>query len=292
MRPSVRGILFMACATMLLTTQDAISKWLTTDYNTGEIMFWRNLFAFLPIAVYVWRDGSGLQALRSRRPVINLSRAMLNMACGFVVIAAFARMPLAETLAIVFASPIILTALSVPLLGEKVGWRRWSAVCVGFAGVLLIVRPTGVGGVGWVVLLPVVVAVLVAFRDIFTRKLGGIDSSTSILFYTVAVGTAGGAVGMAVQGFGLPAAGDLWLFLVAGLINGVGHYMAIRAFHLAEAAVVAPLRYLSLVWAGVMGIVFWGDVPTPWSLAGTALVVASGLYILHRESRRRRTDSG
>ncbi|MCB1739087.1 MAG: DMT family transporter [Gammaproteobacteria bacterium] len=279
------GIGLMITGTFMLTCQDAVSKWLIDGFHAGEILFYRGLFAYLPIAVFAWRAG-GLQALRSARPRANVLRALCNTAAGFTVISAYAFMPLADAMAILFASPILVTALSVPLLGEPVGPRRWAAVLVGFAGVLLILEPSG-GGLAWYLLLPIAGAVFVCFRDILTRKLGAVDGPTVILFYTVTASVIGGAASMLVLGAHWPSPASWAVFAAMGLLNGVAHYLTIKAFSLASAVTLSPLRYLSLVWAGIIGYSVWGDVPAMHALLGASLVVASGLYIFMRETRLR-----
>ena len=137
----------MIAGTLMLTSQDAVSKYLTTDYHFGEIFFYRGIWAYVPLAFFVWRAG-GLAVLRSREPGVNMIRALLNTAAGVLIISALALLPIADVFAIVFLSPLIVTALSPWMLGEAVGWRRWSAVLVGFAGVLVMTRPGG-AGIGW-----------------------------------------------------------------------------------------------------------------------------------------------
>ncbi len=280
-----KGILCIVAGVVLLTTQDAISKVLIEDFHPGEIMFWRGLVSFLPVAVFVWMDG-GLDTLKSSRPKTTLLRALLALGTAVLIISSFQWMPLAEALAVLFASPLILTALSAPLLGETVGWRRWTAVVVGFAGVILLTRP-GIEGIDLVVLVPFGAAVFAALRDIVTRRLGAHDSSTSILFYTQLLAVVAAAPSL-VSGTGLPEARHWTLFLVAGLLVGVAHYLIIQAFRFAEASLVAPFRYLTLAWAVFLGFVLWGDVPDLWMLGGIALIAGSGLYTLHRETRGKR----
>ena len=280
-----KGILCMIAGVLVLTTQDAITKWLTAGYHAGEIMFYRGLFSFIPIAVLLWREG-GAAGMRSRRPALNLVRALLALATSVLIVTAFAHMPLADVLAVVFASPLILTALSGPLLGEHVGWRRWSAVGVGFVGVLLLTRP-GTGALDLAVLLPLGAAFFSALRDITTRRLGGHASPTTILLYTQAVATLAAAPSLAVNS-GWPGLLDWLLFAAAGILVGLAHYLIIQAFLFAQAVAIAPFRYLALVWAMLIGFLVWGDVPDLWAIAGSSLIVGSGLYMLHRETRRRR----
>lgn len=278
----------MTAGTLMLTVQDAVSKWLVEDFHAGEILFFRGLFAYIPIAIFAARAG-GWIALRSQRPGVNIVRSLLNTGAGFTVITAYAFMPLADAMAIMFASPFLVAALSVPMLGESVGWRRWSAVMVGFVGVVIILRP-GTDSFQWFALLPLAAAGFVAVRDILTRRLGAVDGTTVILFYTVTVSVIAGAMSFPIAGVHWPTMGQWGIFAAMGLLNGVAHYMTIRAFSLAQAATLAPLRYLSLVWAAAIGYVVWNDVPDVAVASGAALVVGSGIFIVLREARLRARD--
>lgn len=279
-----KGAWCMIIGTLLLTTQDAITKWLTADYHAGEILFYRGLFTFVPIAVLVARAG-GWRILASRNLKGTLIRAGLGTATSTFVILSFLYLPLATALAIIFLSPIMLTALSQPLLGERVGWRRWTAVIVGFAGVLMIVRP-GADGVPFFYIFPLITALLSTFRDIATRRLRGTENSLSILFYSMLVAIVASAVSLPVLGSHWPGLFDWGLLAAAGILVALSHLLTIQALLLAPGGTVAPFKYLSLVWAGVIGYGVWGDVPDQWKLAGAALVVGAGLFILHRELRR------
>jgi len=278
-----KGLACMVASGILLTGQDAVVKWLTDDYTTGEIMFWRALLSFLPMALLIWRAG-GPGLLRSRRWVALLTRALLAAGTSLTIVLSFRYLALADALAIVFLSPILLTALAAPLLGEYVGPRRWAAVAVGFAGMLLMVRPGG-EAVGIAVLAPLAAATLSAVRDIITRHLGPTDHALSILFYSTVFSTLIGVFDMP-RGLAPPALGDLALFLAIALMWGLAHLLGIMALAYAEASAVAPFKYLSLVWAALLGYLVWGHVPDLWVSAGAALVVGSGLYILHRERLR------
>ena len=279
-----KGIACMIGSGILLTGQDAIVKWLTADYSTGEIMFWRGLLSFLPMALLIWRAG-GPGLLRSHRPGALLSRALLAAGTSLMIVLSFRFLPLPEALAIVFLSPIILTALAGPTLGEVVGRRRWAAVLVGFLGMLLIVRPGG-DGLGLAVLAPLTAALLSACRDVITRRLGPTDHALSILFYSTVLSTLIGLVDMP-RGLTPPALADLGLFMAIAAMWGLAHLLSIMALAHAEASAISPFKYLSLVWAVLLGYLVWQHVPDLWITAGASLVVASGLYILHRERVRR-----
>jgi len=274
---------------ILLTAQDAITKWLTSDYHAGEIMAYRGIFMLaLVMAVLSWpRRGGGNRwpDLRPHRPGAVALRSAFAVAASATVVISFAFLPLAEALAVIFISPLMLTALSVPLLKEPVGWRRWSAVLVGFAGMLLIVRPGG-GNFGWFVLVPIAAAALGAGRDGITRLIGTGETTLCLTFYMVLASFAGG---LASLGFGThwPDLADWGLFAAAGSLGFGAYYFTTRAFQIARAAAMSPFKYLSLIWGASLGYLVWGDVPDTLKIAGAALVVASGLYTLHRETMNR-----
>ena len=278
----VKGIACMAGGGLLLTLNDAVAKWLTAEYPIGEFLFLRGLFIFIPIAI-VTRWSGGFGALRVRDLRGQSLRALLTATSTYLFIFAIGIMPLADVIAIVFAGPLFLTALAPFLLSERVGWRRWSAVIAGFVGVLVMIRPTPET---WrlVALVPLLVALLAAFRDITTRKLTFVDSSpATLLFTTVAVMLSGLAT--LPLGWKPVAPGDLALMALAGLLVGGAHFLMIESLRLGEAALVVPFRYANLIWATILGALIWRDFPDRWMIAGSVLVIASGLYILRRETR-------
>jgi drug/metabolite transporter (DMT)-like permease len=271
---------------ILLTAQDAINKWLIGDYHVGEIMFYRCIFMLLPVLVVLaWPlpdGGSRWPSLRPRQPVAVAIRSVVSVLASWFVVLSFAYMPLADALTLIFLSPLILTAMSVPMLGEAVGWRRWAAVLVGFAGMLLIVKPGG-DGFGWFALIPVLGATGSAVRDGLTRLIGIRDTTVCLMFYTT---VATGIAGLVSLPFGVhwPSLVDWGLFAAAGVLASISMFFITRAFQVAEAAAMSPFKYLSLVWAALLGYWIWDDVTEAIKIAGAALVVASGLYILHRET--------
>ena len=276
-----KGAYCMIVGSLLLTSQDAITKWMTSSYHAGEILFYRGIFTFIPIIFLVLWAGN-IKLLRTRSFNSTFLRAVLGSATSVFVVLSFTYLPLATALAIIFLSPIMLTALSVPILGEKVGWRRWCAVFVGFCGVLLIIQP-GQGGVWLYFLIPLFTALLATMRDIVTRQMKGGDTSLSILFYSMIVAVLTGGVTLPVFGFSLPNWNDVILFAAAGMMVSVSHLLIIQALLFAPGATVAPFKYLSLVYAAVIGYMVWGDVPNIGKIMGAALVVLAGLFILHRE---------
>ncbi len=284
---SRNGIVCMVLGSALLTMNDAILKWLTAGYPVGELMFLRGLFVALPITLLAWRDG-GVASLRLVRPVGTIFRALLVVASAFMFITGLRYLPLADAYAIAFAGPLFMTLLAMVFLGEKVGWRRWLAVIVGFLGVLVIIRPAG-EGLGWVALLPLGAAVFGALRDVVTRRISAEESSTAILAVTTLAVT---LAGLATWPFGwlMPTARDVALMALSGLLIGGAHFLLIEAVRLAELGLVAPFKYSALIWSVLLGFLIWGDLPDFWTWVGSAIVIASGLYILRREAFLRKPE--
>ncbi len=283
----------MVASGALLTINDALAKLMTAHYPVGQLMFMRGVFVLLPIAFLVWRAG-GTRVLRVRNPKGQLLRGITVILGSFLFVTALKLMPLADAIAITFAGPLFLTAMATPLLAETVGWRRWLAVVVGFCGVVLMLRPTG--AFQWVALLPLAVALLGAFRDIITRAMVGSESTLSILFVSTLMVTSSGLVTLPF-GWSAPTAADLAILASAGFCLSGAYYFMIEAFRWAEAGLVSPFKYATMVWAVIFGALIWGDMPDSWMISGTLIVTGSGLYILHRETRLRRqrkrdTDAG
>ena len=207
------------------------------------------------------------------------------MICFFT---AFALMPLADVVAISLSAPIFITALSVPLLAERVGPRRWAAVTVGFVGVLIMVRPSAAVISEPAVFLPLAGAVLYALALIAMRKLGATERAPTTVFYFTLACTAMSALAQPFV-WRTPDLAGFTLLVCVGLLGGSAQLLMTQALRLAPAAVVAPFDYSALVFSIGYGFLFWGEVPDWMLLAGAVIVVASGLYILHRETLRRRT---
>lgn len=276
-----RGIALKIAAVTVFSIMDMTVKWLSARYPTVQIIFCRSLFAFVPLAFFLWRNG-GLELLKTKRPAGHLLRASVGAGALYCFFWAFGHMPLADVVAIGFAAPLCMTAMSVWLLGERVGIRRWSAVAIGFVGVLLMVRP-GVGTVQGAALVALLGTLLYSFGIILVRKLSETERSGTIVFYF----TIGATV---VFGLALPAAWitpsgpDAGLLVFIGLLGGIGHLLITRAYQLAPIAVIAPFDYMAILWATGFGFVIFGDLPGWMTIAGAMIVVASGLYILHRET--------
>jgi len=282
---TLRGIVLMCAAVLCFTVMDALIKHLAGRYPTLQLVFARNVFALIPVIYPLMKDG-GFKLLRTRRPVGHALRAvfgLISMCCFFY---AYGQLELATVIAIGFSAPLFMTALSVPMLGEPVGWRRWTAVLVGFAGVLIMTRP-GVGMLEASALIAVLGAYLYALVVVVIRKLGATEHpATIVLYFTFTSAMVSGAAMPFL--WVTPSLAD-WPFLVGiGLLGGVAQLTMTRAFMQAPVAVIAPFEYSSMLWAVTLGYFFWGEVPDRWVWVGTAIVVGSGLYILYRETRRRR----
>ena len=284
-RAPLAGIACMVAGSALLTLNDGTVKWLSAEYPIGEIMALRGLFVFLPIALIARRRG-GLRALEIRNLGAQGARAALTMLSTVFYLTALAVMPIADTIALTFAGPLFLTMLVSPLLGERVGWRRWTAVVVGFMGVVVMVRP-GSDSLQAMALLPICAALMGAIRDIITRRITShavrAESSVAILCFTTLVVILAGLFTLPF-GWRLPSPVDFGLLALSGCLIGSAHYLLIEAFRLAEAGLIAPFKYISIVWAVIFGYLVWGDVPDRWIVSGAILVIGSGLYIFHREA--------
>jgi len=278
-----KAVVCMIASGLLLTTNDAIVKWLTDSLPVGQIMFLRGLALVAILVAALWHAGR-LSTLTVRDHRGQALRALAFVASTLCFMNALRFLPLADAVAITFVSPLFTTLLAIPLLGERVGWRRWAAVAAGFAGVLLIVQPTG-AGVHWAAALPIGAALAVAYAEILTRRISATESSIGILAYT---SLAVALTGLASLPFGwpLPSPAELGLLLLSALLMGAALYLHIEAFRLAEASSIAPYRYTALLSAALIGFLVWGQLPNALAWLGSAVVVASALYIWHRERRR------
>lgn len=279
----VRGILLMVLSVFLFTSMDGLVKWVAQWHPTGQIVFFRNLFAFLPILLFV-RGAGGLAVPRTSNIGGHVVRGAVGVAAMVCFFAAYAILPLGDAVAIGMSGPIFMTALSVPLLAEQVGPRRWIAVMIGFLGVLVMTRP-GAGVFDPGALLALGGAFFYALAMVAIRKLSRTEHPTTIVFYFTLFAMLAAAASLPFGQWVTPASWiDFALLASIGLIGGFAQFAMTHAFRLAPVAIVAPFDYLAVVFAMAIGFAVWGDVPDPWILTGAAIVIASGLYILHRET--------
>ena len=281
---SYRGILWILMAGFLFASQDVIAKYLSLTYPTAQVLGARFI---VPAAVLAMVFNRRLpEIMATQRRGLKLARSALLCVMMGLLFSAYRFMPLADATAIMFIGPILVAALSMPLLGEHVGPRHWAAVVVGFAGALVIIRP-GAGVMQAAAFLALGAALISSINQILIRILSRDDSALTTLVYTPLVGALATSGVMAF----LWVAPDLkgWLLMtLLGTLGVASQFGIIKAFEAAAAATVSPFMYFMLIWAGVYGFAVFGDIPDAWTLLGAAVIVASGLYIFHREQLRDR----
>ncbi|MDA7949075.1 MAG: DMT family transporter [Hyphomicrobiaceae bacterium] len=280
---SMKGVLAMMVATLLLTLNDAVTKLLTEDYSFWQVLALRQLVSLGVVVLYIhWYTGWDAMKITNRTGVA--LRAVFFVATTVFIVASFSMLPLAFVTAIAFSSPVFVVAFSHFFTSESVGPRRWLAVLVGFVGVLTIVRPGG-ADFSYVLVLPVLAALTAGIRDVITRGLSRTESSISILFWSnVAVITLALIVTTMIGWQAITPVAAL-LLLLNGLLNASAHFLIIDALRLGDASLVSPFRYSGLLWAIMLGLVIWGDFPDAWTLLGATLLIASGIYIIERAPR-------
>jgi drug/metabolite transporter (DMT)-like permease len=282
------GALFILLATLCYASMDAISKFLVADYGVIQIMWVRCALIFLFSWVIIRRQGL-VKALRSERPWLQFARSLILLIESAIFVLAFRYLPLADAHALAATSPLMVIALGVLFLGEKAGLARWLAVAVGFGGVLLIIQP-GLRTIDWPVLLPLIGAVLWAIYQILTRLAARHDSPDTSLFWAAVVPLIATTF-VGPIGWQWPTATAWILMALISAIGAVGNYAMIKALDHAEAGAVQPYNYTLLVWATVLSVVVFGDIPDVWTILGAAIVVASGLYTWHHDRQVAATRS-
>jgi drug/metabolite transporter (DMT)-like permease len=283
-----RGILYMVAAVFLFSIQNAVGKWLAQGYPIPMLVFFRSAVAIPPTALLVWRTGGGA-AFRTRRPGAQVLRATIWGGSNVASFFAYHLLPLADAIAYTFTAPLFLTALSWPVLREAVGRERWIAVLLGFAGVLVMARPSGAGAALGIAC-AIATALCNAAGSLYVRDLCRSEASAAIVFYTAAVITA----------MSLPLLPFFWVtpnwaglagLCALGAMGSVSQYWTTQALAHAPAAAVSPFNYMTLLWGSLIGFVVWDEVPTPAMLLGAAIVTAAGLYLVRHEAFRRRATA-
>ena len=283
-----RGIPWILAAVVLFASLNATAKHLTLSYPLMQVVWARYTFhlAFLVIML-----GPRVRAVMATgRLWLQLVRSGLLMVTTILFFFGLIRIPLADASAIMYTAPLLVTVLSMPLLGERVGPRRWAGVVIGFAGALIIIRP-GAGIMQSAALMLLGAACFHALYQITTRKLGHTDRPITTLFYTPLVGT---LLASAMMPF-LWVSPDpfSWLLMaILGLFGGAGHFMLIKAFQASQAATITPFTYTNLLWATVYGYFLFGNLPDIWTVFGAVVIIASSLYIFYREQRRDKAKFG
>lgn len=279
------GAIYTMLAMLGFAAMDTITKWMVADYPIGQMM-WVRYAIFALFAWFVVRRSGLRAALRTSRPRLQFGRALLAVVEAAVFVVAFRYLPLADTHAIAATSPLIVIALGVLFLGEKAGAARWGAVAAGFVGMLLIVRP-GFRELDWVLLIPVAGAILWGAYQILIRLCSRTDTPDTTLVWSAFVAFGATTVVGPIDWKWPDAMG--WFLLVAiALIGALAHYALIKALDHAEAGAVQPFSYTLLVFVTILGAIVFGDIPDGWTIAGAAVIVASGLYAWHHERRAAR----
>src|SRR5262245_9103559 len=278
------AIAYMVAATVLFAGTSAASKWLVDTYPVGEVLFVR-AFASLAGFSLVVLPQMGLAVLRTRRLRDHCMRGVSQATSQTLLLLAFSMMPLASATAINFSAPLFAALMSILFLKEHVGWPRWTALIIGFTGVLVVTHP-GAGTFQLGSLLALGNAVLFGTVTVAVRGMTATESSETLTMYQTLVLAAIFLLFLPF-GFVMPTFSDAAIMVVTGLVNGLGQYWWTRSLHLAPTAAVTPFSYLSLVWVMIIGFMVWGDVPTLALLIGSAIVVGSGLFLVWRETRAR-----
>jgi drug/metabolite transporter (DMT)-like permease len=280
-----RGILLVMTAVVIFSLIDFLSKYLARFYPITVVVWARYAFHLL-LVVVVLGPRYGLALVRTARPGTQIMRGLLLAIASVLFVSALKYLPLAESTAIAYLAPLLVTVMSVLFLKEKIEPARWIAVLCGFIGVLTIIRP-GSSVFTWAVFLPMGNALAFAAYQILTRRLAGLESPYTSIFYSGLIGTLLLSAILPYSWVAPHNALHTALLVILGMLGGLGHLILIKAFEHAPASRLAPFSYSQLIWVTALGYVAFGDFPDNWSLAGIAILVASGIYTA---THQRKTD--
>ena len=279
------GIWLMVATTVVFALQDGLSRHLAGEYNVMMVVMFRYWFFAAFVMTVASRKAGGLRAAAATRlPVLQALRGFLLAAEINVMVVGFVLLGLIESHAVFAVYPLLVAALSGPVLGEHVGWRRWTAIGVGFVGVLIILQPSG-GVFSPYAIIPLIAAFMFALYGLLTRYVGRQDSAATSFFWT---GTVGAVVATAIGAwFWEPMTAPDWGWMgILCLTGALGHYLLIRAYEVAEASAVQPFAYLQLAFASILGVVVFGETIRANVAFGTVLIVAAGLFTLWRARQK------
>jgi drug/metabolite transporter (DMT)-like permease len=277
-RAALAGIGLMAAGIFLFAVNDTLGKWLVATYSVGQVLLIRSLAALALLAPFIARDRQSFAT--APRPAMQAVRALfatLEVACFYWAVA---YLPLADVMAYYLAGPIFVTAIAGTVLGEPVGWRRWSAVIIGFLGVLVCLRP-GSAALSAPALIALAGSFTFSLSMIATRSLRGTTDTVLVTTQTAAALIFGAA--LAPIGWVTPPPGDALLLALLGMVAMMAHACVNRSLKLAPASIVVPYQYTTIVWAVLFGYWVFGDVPEVAMLLGAAIIIAAGLFIVLRE---------
>lgn len=285
---NLRGILAMVISMAAFVVADIIVKYAGTDLPTGELLFFRGFFALILITAVAAYAGALKSAWKAVSPLM-LLRCLGDIGANLFFFIAVVRMPFAEVSAIAQFTPLALTAGAALLFGETVGWRRWLALLVGMLGVLIIIRP-GSSAFDWAALFVLASVISVSARDLITRYMGVRFPVLLLAMFTAGAVTVGGLAMMPFETWVVPSDEMLVLLLISGVCVFIGNYAIIVALQTGEIVVVAPFRYTILLFAIIGGYIVFGEMPDSITFLGIAVLIGAGLYTLHRERIRMRTQ--
>jgi drug/metabolite transporter (DMT)-like permease len=285
-----KGILLKAASVVVFALMSALVRWVGDAVPVGQVVFFRSAFAILPVLIiYAWRNELAA-AVRTNRPLGHVTRGLTGIMGMFFSFGALARLPLADVTAIGFASPLITVALAALILHERVRIYRWSAVAVGFLGVIIMLAPYldvsrlahSSSGETIGALLALAAAFASAASVIQTRRLTASETNSAIVFYFSIIASIGGLL---TWPFGwVSPSWPMFVALVAiGFLGGIGHLLVTESYRWAPASVVAPFDYTAILWAFALGYVLFGEIPLPVVFVGAAIVSAAGLFVIWRE---------
>jgi len=277
------GIAGILIGMFAMSIMDALAKWLGEGYPIAELVFFRYVFALPPALFILWQQRGGRASLALRWKTGHILRAIFALGATYTFFLGLRYLPLAEAISIAFSAPILVTALSVPILGERVGPRRWAAVVVGFLGVLVMTRP-GAEAFRPEAFYILAAALCYALTMLVTRRLARSDTTPAIMLSNICISIPLCALALPF-GWRTPDAVDFGLLALLGLVGGIGMYFMTQAYRYAPAAVIAPFDYTALLWGTLFGWLIWQELPGANVWLGAAIVIASGLYIVHRETR-------
>ena len=283
----MRGILLVVLAVALFSCSDAAAKYLSQTLPPVEIGWMRYACFSLLVLPLMLRGGPSV--VRTDRPALQILRGLGMLGSALFFIAGMRTLPMAEAAATSFVSPAFITALSIPLLGERVGPRRWAAVVVGLIGVLIVIRP---GGAAFqpAAVFPILSAMSWACGIVITRRMTGTENATTTLVWTALTGL---VVLSALLPFDavMPTAPEIALGLLIGLVSTLAQWLLILAYRYGDASVLAPFSYIQLVWSTALGYLVFTAVPDLWTFVGSSVIVASGVYTAHRERIRAKAQA-
>lgn len=279
---NLRGIVYMCAAVAMFPFLNASVKLLSTDYPTAQIV-WMRYLGHLIFMLLIFLPKYRLTLFYTQAPKAQWIRSVLLLGSTALYFTALQFIPLTTAATISFINPFLVTALSIPILAEIVGPRRWVAVIIGFLGVLIIIRP-GLTGFHWAMLLVVGNAGCYALYQILTRQIAGVDKPATTITYTAIIGTILCTIVGPVYWVWPKNCLDWLLFAGLGFIGGFGHLLVVKAYQYGQASVISPFGYGQLLGATILGFILFGYFPDNWTWLGTAIIVSCGIYITYRES--------